>query len=297
MSEGILELGDDIVRVQRHQAQRQQRQQQPREQQLMMQLYLAMFESTYTAWAIVAGLTVVWHYHVESVVPKPYLDEFFHVQQAELYLQGRFQEWHPKITTPPGLYLVSLTYLGFMSVTRIIDKVHVADLRRTNVMAAGLLPFHVWFVMHEIVVAKYHEFQVERIMLPSIWSMLELNHAILNICLFPPLFFFYGLYYTDVWSVLAVLTTIQFYHRNWTKLLLVAGIASLLFRQTNIFWVAIYLGGSEVVRTLGKGHPGLDLTVSDVVKGSWQHSCVYNPHISQACFEGRDRSPTPDCFD
>lgn len=71
MSEGILELGDDIVRAQRHQAQRRQTQQQ--QQQQMMELYLAMFESTYTAWAIVAGLAVMWHYHIESVVPKPYL--------------------------------------------------------------------------------------------------------------------------------------------------------------------------------------------------------------------------------
>lgn len=188
-------------------------------------------------------------------------------------------------------YLVSLAYLGFLSVTRVIDKVHVADLRRTNVMAAGLLPFHVWFVMHEIVVAKYHEFQIERTVLPFMWSIIELNHAILNICLFPPLFFFYGLYYTDVWSVLAVLTTIQFYHRKWTKQLVAAGISSLFFRQTNIFWAAIYLAGSEVVRRLKKGRPRLDVTVSDVVKSSWQCSCVYSPLISQACFEGRCRSP------
>ncbi|KAL8923030.1 MAG: hypothetical protein Q9208_004842 [Pyrenodesmia sp. 3 TL-2023] len=285
MSEGILELGDDIVRAQRHQMQRRQTQQQQTQQGLMMELYLAMFESTYTAWAIVAGLAVVWHYHIESVVPRPYLDEFFHVQQAELYLQGRFQEWHPKITTPPGLYLVSLAYLGFLSITRIIDEVHVADLRRTNVMAAGLLPFHVWFVIHEIVVATYHESQVERTLLPSMWSMIELNHAILNICIFPPLFFFYGLYYTDVWSVLAVLTTYQFYCRRWKKPLVAAGIASLLFRQTNIFWVAVYLGGSEVVRRLEKGHPGHDVRVSDVVKASWRHSCLYSPRISQACLE------------
>ncbi|KAI4178339.1 MAG: hypothetical protein LQ346_007482 [Caloplaca aetnensis] len=243
-----------------------------------------MFESTYTAWAIVAGLAVVWHYHIESVVPRPYLDEFFHVQQAELYLQGRFSEWHPKITTPPGLYLVSLIYLGFLSVSRIIDKVHVADLRRTNVAAAGLLPFHVWFVLHEIV-ARYYGFQAEDDILPSIWSMIELNHAILNICLFPPLFFFYGLYYTDVWSVLAVLTTFQFYYRKWNKPMVAAGVASLLFRQTNIFWVAIYLGASEVVRRLKRGRPEGVVTVLDVMEGSWQHSCVYNPLISQAHFE------------
>lgn len=122
------------------------------------------------------------------------------------------------------------------------------------------------------------------------WSLAELNHAVFNICLFPPLFFFYGLYYTDVWSAFAVLTTIQFYQRKWRKLLVAAGIASLFFRQTNIFWVAIYLAGSEVVRELKRGRLGIEypstVSVIDVVAGSWQHSCFYDPLISHASFEG-----------
>ncbi|KAL8935069.1 MAG: hypothetical protein Q9211_004900 [Gyalolechia sp. 1 TL-2023] len=245
-------------------------------------------ESTYTTWAFVVGLSVLWHYRIEQEVPKPYLDEFFHVQQAELYLQGRFDEWHPKITTPPGLYLVSLLYLGFLSVTRLINYVHVADLRRTNLCVAGLIPFHFWFVLNEIVVS-YDGYRANHIAVPLMWSLAELNHAVFNICLFPPLFFFYGLYYTDVWSAFAVLTTIQFHQRKWRKLLVAAGIASLLFRQTNIFWIAIYLGGSEVVRELKRGRPGIEyppsVSVMDVVAGSWQHSCLYDPLVSQASFE------------
>ncbi|KAL8935211.1 MAG: hypothetical protein Q9216_005539 [Gyalolechia sp. 2 TL-2023] len=245
-------------------------------------------ESTYTAWIIVVGLSVYWHYRIEQEVPKPYLDEFFHVQQAELYLQGRFDEWHPKITTPPGLYLVSLLYLGFLSVTRLINYVHVADLRRTNLGVAGLIPFHFWFVINEIVVG-YDGYRADRIAFPMMWSLAELNHAVFNICLFPPLFFFYGLYYTDVWSALAVLTTVQFYQRKWRKFLVAAGIASLFFRQTNIFWVAVYLGGSEVIRQLKRGRIGIEypstVSVMDIVAGSWQHSCLYDPLINQASFE------------
>lgn len=124
------------------------------------------------------------------------------------------------------------------------------------------------------------------------WSVAELNHAVFNICLFPPLFFFYGLYYTDVWSVFAVLTTIQFYQRKWRKLLVAAGIAALFFRQTNIFWVAIYLGGSEVFRQLKRGRLGIEypstVSIMDVVTGSRQHSCYYDPLISQASFEGME---------
>ncbi|KAL8957455.1 MAG: hypothetical protein Q9193_005275 [Seirophora villosa] len=253
-----------------------------------MEALLVFSESTFTPWAIILGLSVLWHYFVETTVPKPYLDEFFHVQQAELYLQGRFTEWHPKITTPPGLYLVSLAYLGFLSVIRIIDHVYVADLRRTNLVAAGLLPFHVWFVVNSIL-DSFDGFQLSEMAFKCSWSLSELNHAIFNICLFPPLFFFYGLYYTDVWSVLFVLTTIQFYQRRWKRLTIVAGIASFFFRQTNVFWVSIYLGGSEVMRNLRRGRPGVDFpttaSIMDVMAASWQHSCVYDPLISQASFE------------
>ncbi|KAL8980615.1 MAG: hypothetical protein Q9177_005829 [Variospora cf. flavescens] len=254
-----------------------------------METLLPFFDSTFTTWAIVIGLSLLWHGLIEHVVPKPYLDEFFHVQQAELYLQGRFTEWHPKITTPPGLYVVSLAYLGFLSIIRIIDRVYVADLRRTNMLAAGLLPFHVWFVVYSIL-DSYERSQLSELGFKYTWSMSELNHAILNICLFPPLFFFYGLYYTDVWSVLSVLTTIQFYQRKWKRLTIVAGIASLFFRQTNVFWVSIYLGGSEVMRTLRRGRSGVEYpttaSIMDVMAASWQHSCVYDPLISQASFEG-----------
>ncbi|KAL8829963.1 MAG: hypothetical protein Q9170_005950 [Blastenia crenularia] len=278
MSEGILEMEDSLRRANN------------------MKNWLVIAESTYTSWIVIVCLSVYWHYRIEKEVPRPYLlgkvlliaekDEFFHVQQAELYLRGRFTEWHPKITTPPGLYLVSLFYLGVLSVTRIIDYVNVADLRRTNLWAAGLIPFHVWFVLSKLV-TSYDGFKADEIALPFAWSMIELNHAILNICLFPPLFFFYGLYYTDVWSVLAVLTTIQFRQRRWWRLMVAAGIASFFFRQTNIFWVAIYLGGSEIVSRLdrGSGSGSVKPSVRTLVVTSWQHSYVYDPLVSQASFE------------
>ncbi|XP_041110811.1 dol-P-Glc:Glc(2)Man(9)GlcNAc(2)-PP-Dol alpha-1,2-glucosyltransferase-like isoform X2 [Polyodon spathula] len=39
---------------------------------------------------------------------EPYMDEIFHVPQAQKYCEGRFNEWDPMITTLPGLYLVSV---------------------------------------------------------------------------------------------------------------------------------------------------------------------------------------------
>ena len=124
----------------------------------------------------------------------------------------------------------------------------------------------------------------------SKWSIGELNHALFNICIFPPLFFFYGLFYTDIISAHSVIMAYQAFFSGKTKRLVAIGLASLLFRQTNIFWVSIFLGGLEVSRTLFLGRPGVEFpekaTVSDVIVGSWQHSCIYDPLISQACFEG-----------
>ena len=118
----------------------------------------------------------------------------------------------------------------------------------------------------------------------------RLGHTALNICLFPPLFFLYGLYYTDVLSVVSVLCAYHCYLKKEYVKVIFAGLASLLFRQTNVFWVAIYLGGLELVRTLPKGRPDVEfprrVTYHDVILGSWKHACAYDPLLSEAYIEG-----------
>ncbi|KAJ3489843.1 hypothetical protein NLG97_g5910 [Lecanicillium saksenae] len=46
----------------------------------------------------------LWFTLVSRAVPEPYLDEIFHIPQAQKYCEGRFLDWDDKITTPPGLY-------------------------------------------------------------------------------------------------------------------------------------------------------------------------------------------------
>ena len=118
----------------------------------------------------------------------------------------------------------------------------------------------------------------------------RLGHTALNVCLFPPLFFFYGLYYTDVLSVVSVLYAYRCYFRKEYVKVIFAGLSSLLFRQTNVFWVAIFLGGLELVRTLPRGRPDVEfprrISYHDVILGSWNHVCLYDPLVSEACIEG-----------
>ena len=79
----------------------------------------------------------------------------------------------------------------------------------------------------------------------------SISHTAFNIALFPPLFFFSGLFYTDVLSTCAVLRMYRlFLQRKGLLWLYLAGSLALTMRQTNIFWVAIFLGGLEVVRTI-----------------------------------------------
>ena len=48
---------------------------------------------------------------INTTVPDPYMDEVFHVPQAEKYCSGNFTHWDNKITTLPGLYLLSIGIL------------------------------------------------------------------------------------------------------------------------------------------------------------------------------------------
>lgn len=112
---------------------------------------------------------------------------------------------------------------------------------------------------------------------PSALSVYAL-HSGLNIAFFPLLFFFSGLYYTDVLSTLVVLAA--FWHtlvrtndvqqqyaprrrrqaqgaHSWRSdgLVVVLGVAALLMRQTNVFWVVVFMGGLEAVHAAGALRP------------------------------------------
>lgn len=84
-------------------------------------------------------------------------------------------------------------------------------------------------------------------------------HTGMNIGLCPLLFFFSALYYTDVFSTLAVLLAFQNHLERvsprgksllsdlWTVVL---GVAALFMRQTNVFWVVVFMGGLEAVHAV-----------------------------------------------
>lgn len=85
---------------------------------------------------------------VNDIVPQPYLDEIFHIPQAQQYCNGEFAKYDPKLTTPPGLYIISLFQgqigsLFFLGNGTPNSKTcqTVSQLRQTSLFALFLLPY------------------------------------------------------------------------------------------------------------------------------------------------------------
>ena len=84
----------------------------------------------------------------------------------------------------------------------------------------------------------------------------------------------------------------------WQNPILVSlGLISLMFRQTNIFWVVVFPAGIVLVRNLDKGHEvvkesmyrraeGFGDSFASVARTSWKMEVVYDPSVRDAWLEG-----------
>ncbi|KAK8127326.1 glycosyltransferase family 59 protein [Apiospora sp. TS-2023a] len=195
----------------------------------------------------------IWLNYVNVYVPSPYLelirgkkDEFFHIPQTQVYCQGRYSQWDDKITTPPGLYL------GAIAWSRLVGK--------TDCSAQTLRQFNVVAILLTSLFATFSQFTTKGARSSPLRSNFAL-HSGLNIALFPVLFFFSGLFYTDVLSTCVVLVAYSNHSaRVSTKTgppgflndlyTIALGVCALGMRQTNVFWVVVYMGGLEAVAAL-----------------------------------------------
>lgn len=129
-------------------------------------------------------------------------------------------------------------------------------------------------------------------------------HSGINIALFPLLFFFSGLYYTDVFSSLVVL--LAFWNHlnrmsNESKtvsqrsnlLVILLGVASLFMRQTNVFWVVVFMGGLEAVYAVKSTQPPRTepgqfdrQTMFKYLLSRYSQGDVHDPPLDKAGLEG-----------
>ncbi|KAI9099320.1 alpha-2-glucosyltransferase Alg10 [Phlyctochytrium arcticum] len=159
------------------------------------------------------------HYvkYIQTLQPTPYMDEIFHIPQSQAYCANRWSDWDDKLTTLPGLYLLSnlLIRLTHSACT-------VETLRLHNVFLLGCLFWVVGWASPGTGWKKW-------------WNAG-------CVCCLPFLWFFAGLYYTDVGSTVFVMAGVGAAMRGNSLLSALLGAVGVLFRQTNIIWVAYSAG-------------------------------------------------------
>lgn len=179
----------------------------------------------------------------------------------------------------------------------------VWDLRRMNLLGV--------FLIHDVasMCRAYIEARPGTGRSSSLPPTYYAYHTSVNIALFPVLFFFSALFYTDVYSAFFVLVAYQnhlarlangkgIFGDIWTVLL---GVITLLMRQTNVFWVVVYMGGLEavhVVRCLKPApveRPEFN-TLVDVTKYYvWRYSVgdIHDPPLNVSWPDGTYSFTTP----
>ncbi|XP_078276011.1 dol-P-Glc:Glc(2)Man(9)GlcNAc(2)-PP-Dol alpha-1,2-glucosyltransferase isoform X1 [Rhinoraja longicauda] len=170
----------------------------------------------------------------------PYMDEEFHVPQAQRFCSGSFSEWDPMITTLPGLYLVS---------TGIIKPVSwLLGWTEAVVCSTAMLRFiNLLFntgnlYLLYVLLCRIHQKDKATSAFQRIVSALTLAS-------FPLLYFFSFLYYTDAGSTFFILFTYLMCLYESHKIAACLGFCAFMFRQTNIVWI-IFCAGHVVAQKL-----------------------------------------------
>ncbi|KAF3439483.1 hypothetical protein FNV43_RR17761 [Rhamnella rubrinervis] len=180
--------------------------------------------------AIVSSWVIPISILVNRIVSEPYMDEIFHIPQAQQYCKGNFRSWDPKITTPPGLYYLSLAHVASLfpgmfylkAVSSFSEICSVVVLRSVN----GVLAILCSVLIYEIITN----------LRPTLDERKATIYAVV-LSMYPLHWFFSFLYYTDVASVTAVLAMyLACLRKNyWFSGLL--GSLAVAIRQTNIIWI------------------------------------------------------------
>ncbi|RPD58361.1 glucosyltransferase [Lentinus tigrinus ALCF2SS1-6] len=167
---------------------------------------------------------------VNEQVTEPYMDEPFHVPQAQAYCKGDYWSWDPKITTPPGLYVFSLVLKKIF-----LFKCNISMLRLTTMLSLLSLPI----ALTPLICYRKRERPPPSVTTPVLEAVILAS--------FPLAWFFGFLYYTEVPSLVSVVSTVVLASqgRHWLAALI--GLVSCTFRQNNIIWVLYAYAASQLM--------------------------------------------------
>lgn len=152
-------------------------------------------------------------FYTNKSVPEPYMDEIFHIDQTRRFCSLNFS-WNEKITTPPGLYILSL--FGFCGRERYTNSL--------------LIPL----------------FYVGAVRFRKLFTEKELLKTALIVLSLPVLLHSTLLYYTDLLSVTLLLWGFSCSTSNIASLFFLFAI---LTRQTNVVWAGLY-GAIRLVKRI-----------------------------------------------
>ncbi|XP_023874824.1 dol-P-Glc:Glc(2)Man(9)GlcNAc(2)-PP-Dol alpha-1,2-glucosyltransferase isoform X1 [Quercus suber] len=167
---------------------------------------------------------------VNRIVPEPYMDEIFHIPQAQQYCIANFRSWDPMITTPPGLYYLSLVHVAslFPSMFMVQAASSFSEVCTTAILRSvnGVLAVLCSIIVYEIIT----------LLRPTLSERKATIFAVV-LALYPLHWFFTFLYYTDVASLTAVLAMYLACLKKsyWCSAML--GALAVVIRQTNIVWM------------------------------------------------------------
>lgn len=179
---------------------------------------------------------------IQYYVPNPYLDEIFHIAQAQRFCRKDW-DWDPAITTPPGLYLVSVALSPFIGCSNV-------SLRLINWLVGVIgLP---WLINDIVSLLNNRKGDVVTYFAYTLSSL-------------PPLWFFSFLYYTDIGSTFFVLLAYDFALRKSAFSSSVSCFFSLWFRQTNIVWT-VFIAVTYFASNMSFFNPHLaEATFADIL--------------------------------
>ncbi|GAA5916195.1 Dol-P-Glc:Glc(2)Man(9)GlcNAc(2)-PP-Dol alpha-1,2-glucosyltransferase, partial [Sporobolomyces salmoneus] len=222
-----------------------------------MSLSSKLYWSVYALW--ISTLVGVAR-RINREVTEPYMDEIFHVPQAQAYCSGDWRYWNGAITTPPGLYLLPAVLSNIQRhLPRYFSRFNFCSLdslRFFNLSILAFLPLlytSLLLAIRQPVVSEKKQRSRTTIGEERKENGNSARWEGLTIALMPVLGWWGWLYYTDLGSLATVLLSMRLsLDKRWFWSSIVGAI-SLLFRQTNIVWVA-FIAGVGIARELRTGN-------------------------------------------
>ncbi|XP_075238649.1 alpha-1,2-glucosyltransferase Alg10 isoform X2 [Lycorma delicatula] len=144
--------------------------------------------------------------------------------------------WDPKITTLPGVYLLSVGVIKPLAFVLDLNLCSTYALRVTN-LVANAFNFLLFYLLLKKIYSKV-QFTEQKILFSA-----------LNMAIFPPLYFFSFFYYTEPVSTMLLLLAILLHLQDYFIISSLIGLVSVITRQTNIVWVSL-LGLDGVIYVL-----------------------------------------------